>query len=149
MIDTARHVVESVLPEVPWLKWVCSLPWRLRYFFGYAGDLCPEIIGGSISEVTGSRRRRAKRLYGLKSVLAENPQKRQAAAHPALPRSHFPQTLPKRAADPTRLRFNERFPSSNTAFLHSCRTLPSRRPLRSREDSQRLFGGSHRNANTS
>ena len=89
MIDTARHVVESVLPEVPWLKWVCSLPWRLRYFFGYAVDLCPEIIGGSISEVTGSRRRRSKRLYGLKSVLAENPQKRQAAAHPALPRGRF------------------------------------------------------------
>ena len=61
----------------------------IALFHGFASDLCPEIIGGSISEVTGSRRRRSKRLYGLKSVLAENPQKRQAAAHPALPRGRF------------------------------------------------------------
>ena len=36
MTDTALHLVERILPEVPLRQWVYSLPWRLRYLCGYA-----------------------------------------------------------------------------------------------------------------
>ena len=42
MSDTAVHIVEKVLPEVPIRQWVCSLPWRLRVHLGYDRKLCAE-----------------------------------------------------------------------------------------------------------
>lgn len=68
MTDTAVHLCERVLPEVPLRQWVCSLPWRLRYLCGYDRELCAEVIGAFVTEVMGSLRRRAKRSFGLGSV---------------------------------------------------------------------------------
>lgn len=68
MTDSALHLVERVLPEVPLRQWVCSLPWRLRYLCGYDRKLCAEVIGAFVSQVMRSLRRRAKRVFGLRSV---------------------------------------------------------------------------------
>lgn len=68
MTDTAVHLEERVLPEVPLRQWVCSLPWRLRYLCGYDRKLCSEVVGAFVTEVMRSLRRRAKRLLGLDSV---------------------------------------------------------------------------------
>ena len=68
MTDTALHLVERVLPEVPLRQWVCSLPWRLRYLCGYGRELCAAIIGAFVTEVMASLRRRAKRHLGLTTV---------------------------------------------------------------------------------
>lgn len=35
MEETAKHLVESVLPEVPLRQWVMTLPWKLRTPLGY------------------------------------------------------------------------------------------------------------------
>ena len=40
MADTAVHLVERVIPEVPVRQWVCSLPWRLQVLLGYDRRLC-------------------------------------------------------------------------------------------------------------
>ncbi len=34
MSDTAVHLAQKVIPEVPVRQWVCSLPWRLRVLLG-------------------------------------------------------------------------------------------------------------------
>ncbi len=36
MADTAVHLEQRVLPEVPIRHWICSLPWGLRSLLGYA-----------------------------------------------------------------------------------------------------------------
>jgi len=68
MTDTAVHLEQRVLPEVPLRQWVCSLPWRLRYLCGYDRKLCSEVVGAFVTEVMRSLRHRAKRLLGLDSV---------------------------------------------------------------------------------
>ncbi|MFO0618690.1 MAG: transposase [Polyangiaceae bacterium] len=68
MADTAAHLVEKVIPHVPTRQWVCSFPWRLRVLLGYERNLCAEVLGAFVEELTRSLRWRAKRLLGLKSV---------------------------------------------------------------------------------
>jgi len=68
MTDTACHLRERVLPEVPLRQWVCSLPWALRTTLGYDGALCSAVVGAFVNEVQRSTRWRAKRLFGLRSV---------------------------------------------------------------------------------
>jgi hypothetical protein len=68
MTDTACHLRERVLPEVPLRQWVCSLPWELRMAVGYDGALCSAVVAAFVEEVQRSYRWRAKRLLGLRSV---------------------------------------------------------------------------------
>jgi hypothetical protein len=68
MTDTACHLRERVLPEVPLRQWVCSLPWQLRLAVGYDGALCSAVVGAFVEEVQRSYRWRAKWLLGLTSV---------------------------------------------------------------------------------
>jgi len=68
MTDTAVHLEQHVLPEVPLRQWVCSLPWRLRYLCGYDRRLCSEVVGAFVTEVMRSVRHRAKRMLGLVSM---------------------------------------------------------------------------------
>ena len=68
MTDTAVHLVEHMLPEVPARQWVCSLPWRLRYLCGYDRKLCAAVLGAFVGELSRSLRLRAKHLLGLRSV---------------------------------------------------------------------------------
>ena len=68
MTDTACHLRERVLPEVPLRQWVCSLPWELRLAVGYDGALCSKVVCSFVQEVQRSYRWRATRALGLRSV---------------------------------------------------------------------------------
>ena len=54
MADTALHLVERVIPEVPVRQWVCSLPWRLRVLLGYDKRLCAEVLEAFVALVSCS-----------------------------------------------------------------------------------------------
>ena len=64
MSDTAVHLVEKVIPEVPVRQWVCSSPWRLRVLCGYERDLCGAVLEAFVVEFSGAVRRRAKEALG-------------------------------------------------------------------------------------
>lgn len=51
MSDTAVHLTEHVLPQVPIRQWVCSLPWSLRVLLGYDRELCAEVAGAFVQEL--------------------------------------------------------------------------------------------------
>ncbi len=68
MADTAVHLVERVIPEVPVRQWVCSLPWRLRVLLGYDRRLCAAVLEVFVIELSRSLKRRAKRSLGLATV---------------------------------------------------------------------------------
>ena len=68
MADTALHLVESVIPEVPVRQWVCSLPWRLRVLLGYDSRLCAEVLEAFVVELSRSYKQRAKQALDLATV---------------------------------------------------------------------------------
>ena len=68
MADTALHLVEKVIPEVPVRQWVCSLPWRLRVLLGYDKRLCAEVLEAFVVELGRSYKRRAKDALDLATV---------------------------------------------------------------------------------
>lgn len=65
MSDTAVHLVEKVIPEVPVRQWVCSLPWRLRVLLGYDRRLCADVLEALVVELRRALRRRAKKALEL------------------------------------------------------------------------------------
>ena len=65
MADTAAHLVDRVLPEVPVRQWVLSLPWQLRYRLAYDAPLVREVLGIFVRAVFGSLRRRARSHWGV------------------------------------------------------------------------------------
>ena len=67
MADTALHLIDKVIPEVPVRQWVCSLPWRLRVLLGYDKRLCAEVLDAFVAPVSRSYKLRAKALLGLDS----------------------------------------------------------------------------------
>ena len=52
MSDTAVHLVEKVIPEVPVRQWACSLPWRLRVLVGYDRRLCADVLEAFVVELS-------------------------------------------------------------------------------------------------
>ena len=60
MADTAAHLVDRVLPEVPIRQWVLSLPFALRYRLAYDADLLRDVLRIVVRAVFGSLRRRAR-----------------------------------------------------------------------------------------
>jgi len=68
MSDTAVHLVQEVLPEVPVRHWVCSFPWGARAVLGYDQELCREAARAFTQELSRSLKHRAKRELGLASV---------------------------------------------------------------------------------
>jgi hypothetical protein len=40
MAESAAHLLDHVLPEVPVRQWVLSFPWRLRYLLALDAELC-------------------------------------------------------------------------------------------------------------
>ena len=68
MNDTAAHLVDKVLPQVPIRQWVCSVSWQLRYMMGYDKKLTSEILSAFMNTVIQSVKRRAKRAFGLASI---------------------------------------------------------------------------------
>jgi hypothetical protein len=65
MADTAAHLVDRVLPEVPVRQWVLSLPFSLRYRLAYDASLTAAVLGVFVRAVFGSLRRRARKHRGI------------------------------------------------------------------------------------
>ena len=60
MADTAAHLMDRVLPQVPVRQWVLSLPFTLRYRLAYDGPLTSAVLGLFVRIVFASLRRRAR-----------------------------------------------------------------------------------------
>jgi hypothetical protein len=65
MADTAAHLVDRVLPEVPVRQWVLSLPFALRYRLAYDAPLASAVLGVFVRTVFASLRRRAREQWGV------------------------------------------------------------------------------------
>jgi len=65
MADTAAHLVDRVLPEVPVRQWVLSLPFALRYRLAYDAPLTSAVLGVFVRAVFASLRRRAQKHWGV------------------------------------------------------------------------------------
>jgi hypothetical protein len=66
MADTAAHLVDRVLPEVPVRQWVLTLPYPLRYRCAWNAKLTTEVLRCFLRAVFADYRRRAKRDLGIK-----------------------------------------------------------------------------------
>ena len=60
MSDTAVHLEQEVLPEVPVRHWVCTFPWGVRAVLGYDRELCRAAASAFAQELSRSLKRRAK-----------------------------------------------------------------------------------------
>ncbi len=60
MSDTAAHLVDRVLPEVPVRQWVLTLPYPLRYRCAYDARLMSEVLNVFLRALFASLRRRAR-----------------------------------------------------------------------------------------
>jgi hypothetical protein len=67
MADTAAHLVDRVLPEVPARQWVLSLPFPLSYRMAYDAALTHEILNLFLRTLFASLRRRARKRWGVRS----------------------------------------------------------------------------------
>jgi hypothetical protein len=65
MADTAAHLVDRVLPEVPVRQWVLSLPFALRYRLAYDAPLTSAVLSAFVRTVFASLRRRARKQWGV------------------------------------------------------------------------------------
>ena len=60
MSDTAAHLVDEVLPDVPVRQWVLSFPFRIRYLLAYDPRLCCAVRRIFVRSVLGFLERRAR-----------------------------------------------------------------------------------------
>jgi hypothetical protein len=65
MADTAAHLVDCVLPEVPVRQWVLSLPFQLRYRLAYDAPFTSQVLNGFLRVLFASLRRRARKQWGI------------------------------------------------------------------------------------
>ncbi len=65
MADTAAHLVDRVLPEVPVRQWVLSLPFALRYRLAYDSRLVSDVLRVFVRSIFSSLRRRARERHGI------------------------------------------------------------------------------------
>ena len=59
MADTAAHLVDRVIPEVPVRQWVLSVPFALRYRLAYDSSLVRDVLQIFVRTIFASIRRRA------------------------------------------------------------------------------------------
>jgi hypothetical protein len=64
MADTAAHLVDRVLPEVPVRQWVLTLPYPLRYRCAYDAKLTSAVLRAFLRALFAELRRRARRQWG-------------------------------------------------------------------------------------
>ncbi len=60
MADTAAHLVDCVLPEVPIRQWVLTLPYPLRYRCAYDATLTSHVLRAFLRALFAGLRRRAR-----------------------------------------------------------------------------------------
>jgi hypothetical protein len=73
MSDTAAHLVDRVIPEVPMRQWVLSLPVPLRYLLAWDCELSTAVIGIFMDAVFRHLRRVAKVELGLRRIVEAHP----------------------------------------------------------------------------
>jgi hypothetical protein len=64
MADTAAHLVDCVLPEVPVRQWVLTLPYPLRYRCAYDAQLTSQVLRAFLRALFAALRRRARDRWG-------------------------------------------------------------------------------------
>ncbi len=67
MADTAAHLVDRVLPEVPIRQWVLTLPYPLRYRCAYDARLTSEVLRAFVRSLFADLRRRARSHWGVRA----------------------------------------------------------------------------------
>jgi hypothetical protein len=67
MADTAAHLVDRILPEVPIRQWVLTLPYPLRYRCAYDGRLASEALRAFVRAVFAGLRRRSRQHWGVRA----------------------------------------------------------------------------------
>ena len=65
MADTAAHLVDRVLPEVPVRQWVLSLPYPVRFMLAYDRHLCTRVLGTFVRALLAWHRVRAREWLGF------------------------------------------------------------------------------------
>ena len=69
MADTAAHLVERVLPEVPVRQWVLTLPYPLRYRCAWDAALTSQVLRAFLRALFADQRRRARQQFGVRGGL--------------------------------------------------------------------------------
>ena len=64
MAETAAHLVDHVLPEVPIRQWVLTLPYPLRYRCAYDAELTSDVLRAFTRSLFSELRRRARNTWG-------------------------------------------------------------------------------------
>ena len=59
MADTAAHLVDRVIPEVPIRQWVLTLPYPLRYRCAWNASLTSNVLRAFLRAVFADQRRTA------------------------------------------------------------------------------------------
>jgi hypothetical protein len=67
MADTAAHLVDRVLPEVPIRQCVLTLPYPLRYRCAYDAKLTSEVLRAFLRALFAELRRRTRRQWGIRA----------------------------------------------------------------------------------
>lgn len=67
MADTAAHLVDRVLPEVPVRQWVLTLPYPLRYRCAYDARLTSQVLQAFVRALFAELRRRVRRELGRRA----------------------------------------------------------------------------------
>jgi hypothetical protein len=82
MADTAAHLVDCVLPEVPVRQWVLTLPYALRYRCAYDSRLTSEVLRVFLRALFAELRRRARREWSILAATAAPSPSSSASAPP-------------------------------------------------------------------
>jgi hypothetical protein len=67
MAESAAHLVDRVLPEVPIRQWVLTLPYPLRYRCAYDARFTSEVLRAFVRALFAELRRRARQHWGLRA----------------------------------------------------------------------------------
>jgi hypothetical protein len=68
MADTAAHLVDRVIPEVPIRQWVLTLPYPLRYRCAYDATLTSDVLRAFIRALFTELRRRVRKHCGIRAA---------------------------------------------------------------------------------
>lgn len=68
MADSAKRLVEEVIPPIAVRQWVLSLPFKQRYYLAYDPKLNTQILNCIIRAISSFYKRKAKRRYGVSNV---------------------------------------------------------------------------------
>lgn len=71
MAETAAHLNDCVLPEIPYRQWVISFPIPLRFLMARKPEVLSQILQIYISEVSRLIRRKARAELGKFDVSPE------------------------------------------------------------------------------